>query len=352
MSVRIRIDPIDFLAPLAALGLLALFALTAGLGLTAGVTNANAQTSGSGGSLAEDTVRAVGQMLQGAAPAAQDDGGDGAAAPAGGAVTPATQVPAAMTGPPAIPGRLYARLTDDEGALGTGVRWRVYKAEPEADGSHMTVAASEEPQPVINVAPGEYVAVAVFGHAVGTSRIAVGNEPFREAVTLNAGGLRLTAAEFDGSVLPAKQVKLSIYSAEQDEFGQRKLIVENAQPGKVIVLNAGSYHVLSQYGDANATVRDDVKVETSQMTDARITHAAARVTLKLVNELGGEALANTAWSIVSPEGDVVKESFGAFPTHILASGDYSVVARHEGQIYNRPFSVQPGIQQEVEVVAK
>ncbi|MCB1482167.1 MAG: hypothetical protein KDJ55_09405 [Rhodobiaceae bacterium] len=310
---------------------------------------------------AEETVRAVEQILKGVITSGGDQPADaepGTAAesadgkPTAEGQTPAANVPAADPDAPPVPGRLYARLTEDAGALSSGVHWRLYRTTPEADGSFMTVASSDEPQPVINVAPGEYVAVAVFGHAVASRKITVEQEPFREAITLNAGGLRLTSLGFDGKALSPKVAKLSVYSAEQDEFGQRKLVVENAQPGRVIVLNAGSYHIVSQYGDANSVVRDDVKVEAAQLTDARIKHSAAAITFKLVNEAGGEALANTAWSIVSPGGDVVKESFGAFPTHILAAGDYSVIARHENNIYNRDFSVQPGLTQEVEVVAQ
>lgn len=309
---------------------------------------------------ADDTVRAVGEMLQGvmgnsddaaAEPEEEPGNADGEAQEAtDSSNVPAAQVPSADA--PPVPGRLYARLTPEEGALGSGVRWRVYSAKPEADGSYRTIAASDEPQPVISVVPGEYVAVAVFGHAVASRKLTVDNTPFREAVTLNAGGLRLTSVKADGTSLSARAVKLAVYSAEQDEFGQRKLIVDNAQPGRVIVLNAGSYHVVSQYGDANSSVQDNVKVEPAQLTDARISHNAAQITFKLVNETGGEALANTSWSIRSPEGDVIKESFGAFPTHILAAGDYSVIARHEERIFNREFSVAPGLSQEVEVVAQ
>ncbi|MCB1474272.1 MAG: hypothetical protein H6878_11935 [Rhodobiaceae bacterium] len=321
----------------------------------AAATAASPAQAQSGSSIAEETVRAVGNLLKGAdlpseqPPADQPaPGAEGADAPA--ASAPAPAAPAA--GGPDVPGRLYARLTEKDGALASGLRWRVYRVAAESDGSHATVASSEEPQPVINVPAGDYVAVAVFGHAVGTKKFTVSADPFREAITLNAGGLRLTAMKYDGGDISPKAVKLSVYSAEQDEFGQRKLIVENAKPGQVIVLNAGTYHVVSQYGDANSTVRDEIKVEPAELTDARITHSAAAITLKLVNEAGGEALANTAWSVLSPAGDVVKESFGAFPTHILAAGDYSVIARHEGQLFNREFSVQPGIAQEVEVVAQ
>ena len=118
--------------------------------------------------------------------------------------------------------------------------------------------------------------------------------------------------------------------------------MENAKPGLVIRLNAGAYHIVSLYGDANATVRADVTVEPGKITEATIKHAAAAVTFKLVQSPGGEALADTQWSILTTTGDVVKENAGALPTHILAVGDYAVVANHNGESYTSKFSVAAG----------
>ena len=64
-----------------------------------------------------------------------------------------------------------------------------------------------------------------------------------------------------------------------------------------------------------------------------VTHRAAVITLKLVNNTGGEALANTQWTVLTPGGDVIKESIGAFPRIVLAEGDYHVIARNEGKTY-------------------
>ena len=75
----------------------------------------------------------------------------------------------------------------------------------------------------------------------------------------------------------------------------------------------GTYHVVSNYGDGNAVMRYDIRVQAGKLTDARINHRAAAITLKLVGETGGEAIANTAWSVLTPGGDVIKESIGAFP---------------------------------------
>ena len=81
-------------------------------------------------------------------------------------------------------------------------------------------------------------------------------------------------------------------------------------------------------------------------------HRGAVIRLKLVNERGGEALANTQWSVLTPGGDVVKEAVGAFPKVILAEGEYSVVARNEDKTYNGKFKVEPGFDREIEVMAR
>ena len=80
--------------------------------------------------------------------------------------------------------------------------------------------------------------------------------------------------------------------------------------------------------------------------------SAAVITLKLVSDRGGEALANTAWSVITPGGDVIKESIGAFPRVILSEGEYRAIAKNEGKVYERPFNVVNGVDGEVEVVAR
>ena len=99
-------------------------------------------------------------------------------------------------------------------------------------------------------------------------------------------------------------------------------------------------------------VRSDIRVQAGKLTDVVVTHRAAVITLKLVSDKGGEALANTAWSVITPGGDVIKESIGAFPRVVLAEGDYHVIARNEGKTYQRDFKVIPGVDGEVEVLAR
>jgi hypothetical protein len=50
--------------------------------------------------------------------------------------------------------------------------------------------------------------------------------------------------------------------------------------------------------------------------------------MKLVRERGGEAIADTSWSILTESGDIVRESVGAFASMVLAEGNYAVVAKN------------------------
>ena len=122
--------------------------------------------------------------------------------------------------------------------------------------------------------------------------------------------------------------------------------------GDVALLPEGTYYIISNYGDANSVVRSDIRVQAGKLTDVTVTHRAAVITLKLVSDRGGEALANTAWSVITPGGDVIKESIGAFPRVVLSEGEYRAIAKNEGKVFERPFNVVNGVDGEVEVVAR
>ena len=94
------------------------------------------------------------------------------------------------------------------------------------------------------------------------------------------------------------------------------------------------------------------RVQTGKLTDVAVNHRAAAITLKLVTNAGGEALANTEWTVLTPGGDVIKESTGAFPKFVLAEGEYRAIARNENKNYNRDFKVTTGVDGEIEVLAR
>ncbi len=118
----------------------------------------------------------------------------------------------------------------------------------------------------------------------------------------------------------------------------------------MIRLNSGLYHIVSTYGDGNSSIAADVVIEPGKITEAIIDHDAAKITLKLVQRAGGEAVADTRWTIYNLNGEVIKESAGAFPTHILTAGEYRVAAQHGDNQYAGAFSVAAGDSRVIEVV--
>jgi hypothetical protein len=246
---------------------------------------------------------------------------------------------------------LTALLADGGLPITEGVHWRIYDGEPADDGTYKLVKAIDEGQAAITLSPGEYLVNAAYGRANLTKKLEVWpGKPVSDMFNLNAGGLRINAILENGQVIADNQVKFELLSEATDQSGNRERVVDNVRPGVVIRLNGGFYHVRSLYGDSNARIESDVAVEAGKLTEVTIKHDGGKVMFRLVHTPGGEALADTKWTIQTKDGEVVKESGGAFPSHILAAGVYRVTATHRDQDYSQMFAVQAGQAQQVEVV--
>ncbi len=250
------------------------------------------------------------------------------------------------------PVRLVATLTKDGESVEDGLDWHVFSPIPGSDGKLPVVAFSAGGAASFNLAPGDYLVNVAFGRAGTTKKMHVpaeGNVE-KQVLVLDAGGLELSATSGSDSTIPPADLKFSIYSEDVREDGERGLVVADIAPHTVVRLNAGTYHVVSDYGNINAVVRADIQVEAGKLTQATIQHRAAKVTLKLVSAQGGEAIADTAWSILTSGGDIVGESVSAFSTLVLAEGEYTAIARNKSNIYQRDFSVKAGINSDIEVM--
>ena len=246
---------------------------------------------------------------------------------------------------------LVAVLTQDGQNIEQGLVWRVFRDKPGPDGKLRLVSTHREPSPTLRLEAGDYVVNVAFGRAHLTRRIVVSSErPLQERFVLNAGGLRLTPALATGEAVNEKAVSYEIYSDERDQYGQRRKVMSAVKPGLVIRLNAGIYNVVGTYGDANAVARSDVTVEAGKLTEATLSHAAAKVTFKLVARAGGDAIADTQWNVANAQGEIVKESVGALPSHVFAPGTYTVSARNGGEVFKHTFTVQAGEAAQVEVL--
>ena len=247
---------------------------------------------------------------------------------------------------------LEARLTADGDPVTEGVKWRIFGEKPGSDGRMPLLGEANGGGIYIRLDPGGYFIHASLGRASLARRISVTDPTGGAVFVLNAGGMRLLAMNGRDVPLHTGEVSFDVFAPDEGGSDARYLLVQNAPPGRIIAVTAGIYHVVSRYGDANAVVRADIKVEPGKLTEATMYQKAARLTLKLVEVHGGEALADTAWSVVTPQGDPVLESVGAFPTVVLAAGEYKAIAKHDGKTFETQFKVEPAVNRDIEVLLR
>ena len=208
---------------------------------------------------------------------------------------------------------LTARYGKDLPVINSGLVWRVFADRPDETGTFKLIREERGATPNIVLPPGSYVVHVALG-LVSAVR-AVTPEIGDRSRILRASGRRPAHRR------PRRHQQ---DSAEPDfvrdlqgqpvrRSASAPSLVPNVAAGDVALLPEGTYYIISNYGDANSVVRSDIRVQAGKLTDVTITHRAAVITLKLVSDKGGEALANTAWSVITPGGDVIKESIGAFP---------------------------------------
>jgi hypothetical protein len=279
-----------------------------------------------------------------------------------GVPAPLTQSPSMAAVPPAgvpqgaaTPGQgvlsLSARYGKDLPSINGGLVWRIFSDRPDETGTFKMIREDRTATPNIVLPPGNYVVHVALGLVSAMRAVTLKAETDRESFLLPAGGLRIEG-RVGTSKIPQNQISFAIYKGSQFDGGDRASLVPNVAAGDVVLLPEGTYYIISNYGDANSVVRSDIRVQAGKLTDVVVTHRAAVITLKLVSDRGGEALANTAWSVITPGGDVIKESIGAFPKVVLSEGEYRAIAKNEGKVYERPFNVVNGVDGEVEVVAR
>jgi hypothetical protein len=274
------------------------------------------------------------------------------APPANTTVVPRTLPPAPKTTGGSL-GQLSltAHLTEESQIIQQGLVWRVFREKAGGDGKAVLVSTHRDASPVLRLEPGTYRVNVALGRAHLTRKITVtGEQAAQERFVLNAGGLRVVAVLASGETANERAVSYEVLSDERDQHGQRTKVIAGAKTGVVVRLNAGIYSIVSTYGDANAVARTDVTVEAGKLSDVTLAHAAARVSFKLVTRRGGDAIADTQWNIATAQGEAVKESAGAVPSHYLAPGGYVVSAKHAGRVYRQEFSARTGQSVQVEVV--
>jgi hypothetical protein len=264
-------------------------------------------------------------------------------------------------------GRLFlsASFGGGSNAVVSGVRWRVYQQSIE-NGVHQLVAESNDIAPSLTLPDGDYIVHAAYGLAAAMRRVTINGRDVEEKIALNAGALRISGLLGDTKLQPNK-LKIDVYVPERT--GQpEKLVAANVKAGDTVRLPEGNYRIVSTYLDinmpasapsiaglppsaTNSVINAEVRIEAGKLTEATVRHRASNITLKLVNTPGGEALANTSFTVLTPGGDVIREMIGAFPRLVLAEGEYFVIARRDGKTHQMTFKVPSNSDREIEVMA-
>ena len=269
---------------------------------------------------------------------------------------PVPQPPSPPQAVPMIPAgqvalAVSARYGRDAPAISGGLIWRIYAGKADAAGVFRLLKEDKAASPTFVLPPGNYVVHASLGLASAAKAAQLRAETVREVFEIPAGAIRLEGRVGDVRI-PTGQISFDIFTGSQFNTTERRPIAQNVMTGDVVLLPEGTYYIVSNYGEGNSVVRSDVRVQMAKLIDVVVTHRAAVITLKLVNDSHGEALANTQWTVLTPGGDVIKESIGAFPRVVLAEGDYHVIARNEGKTFQRDFKVITGVDGEIEVLAR
>ncbi len=243
---------------------------------------------------------------------------------------------------------LFAKLSENGAVLQSGVSWRIFDASEIENGQMSLLFKSEQAAASFNLKMGEYLIHAAYGNAQASETVSI-SSPTIKTLVFEAGALRLKAAiSGDIPIIPSN-LKFEI-STNDGDANDKKIIANNVRPNDIIYLNAGIYNVTSYFGNVNAKVQADLRVEVGQITDATLYHDASKISFRLASEPNGKAIADVEWSVKEQNGEIVYTNLGAFPSTILKEGDYAVIAKIGKKVYNRDFQVKPSAPREIELL--
>src|SRR5215208_5233282 len=191
---------------------------------------------------------------------------------------------------------LSAVFAGEQKPIRSGLTWRVY--EDRSDVTQLApIAKSSAASPSIPLKPGSYIVHVAYGFASASKRVTVFSAPLVDRLTVSAGALQLAGA-IGETPIPPNRLSFSIF-VPLGNNSEGRLVTANAKARELIRLPEGTYHVVSTFGESNAIMRSDLKVDSGKITEATLNHRAATVTLKLVGAAGGEAFAGTAFSVLT-----------------------------------------------------
>ncbi len=246
--------------------------------------------------------------------------------------------------------RLRGQITSSTAPITRPIDWAAYKVEDAKADRWRKIANVATPVASISLPPGQYVVRATYG-AARAAKVLVVKPGKRIDATfiLNAGGLRVLPALAFMDTPKGVVAKHWVFGAVPQENGKRRLFAQSDLIGEVIRLNAGTYSLVSRFGNANAVVETDVTIRPGMLTEVEINHKVGLVTLLLNG--AGQANDPVKWQLVDSKGTIVFRAEGSETAQVLVPGKYRATAEYRGKAYTSEFAVEIGEKKTVEITA-
>ncbi len=174
---------------------------------------------------------------------------------------------------------LMARYGRDASSqITNGLLWRIFPAKPDASGTSVRCGRTAPRPRCWRCRRATMWCMSSFGLASIAKAIHL-KEATREIFEIPAGGIKLEGRVGDVKI-PNGQISFDIYKGSQFDAGEKPALVQGVATGDVVVVPEGAYHIVSNYGDTNAVVRSDIRVQSGKLTDVIVNHRAALITLQ------------------------------------------------------------------------
>ncbi|MGQ4272670.1 hypothetical protein [Terrihabitans sp. B22-R8] len=238
---------------------------------------------------------------------------------------------------------LNALFAEGAEAIESGLKWRIFSDQPDVNGNHALVLETDDARPLVTLDPGGYIYHVSYGLVGVTRHVVLGSVAQTENIALNAGALSFSGT-VAGQPIPPELLRFEIHKSGDP----METPIGEVRAGEIVRLPAGSYQVTSTYGDANARINSEIRVEAGKLTEAAVLHKAGHIHLSLKSG-DNQEITDASWSILTPGGDVVSETLTNLKDIVLAEGEYVAVARYEGKIIQKPFEVAAGQSEQIDL---
>ncbi len=248
--------------------------------------------------------------------------------------------------------KLKAQITASTAAITREIDWRIYQIEDIKKQKWRQVGAKLTAEALFTLPTGNYVVRAVYGSVRAAKVIAVDEGKQVDATfILNAGALRVQPALAFLDAPQGTAAKHWVFGTAKSSQGKRRLFSQSNTPDEVIRLNAGTYRLVSRYGDANALVETDITIKPGLLTEVEINHKAGIATFVSTTPANAKdpAKDTTRWELKDAAGATVVRSTGLRTSHILAPGDYEMTADVGGKTFKSSFKIAIGEAKTVEI---